>query len=129
MTLVFVYRADSGLFNTLTDMAHKLFSPATYPCRLCAITYGVTGMREAWRQFINSLGHPCRFLHRDQFMAEYGIDTPPLPAIFQEEGGRLLPWIQADEIEACHDIEGLKTLILKRSSEGGLPPEKCTLIP
>jgi len=27
--LVFVYNADSGMFNTLTDIAHKVFSPKT----------------------------------------------------------------------------------------------------
>ncbi len=27
--LLFVYNADSGLFNTLGDIGHKLFSPNT----------------------------------------------------------------------------------------------------
>lgn len=26
-TLIFVYNADSGLFNTVTDIAHKVLSP------------------------------------------------------------------------------------------------------
>ncbi len=29
-SIVFVYNADSGLFNALPDIAHKTFSPATY---------------------------------------------------------------------------------------------------
>ncbi len=29
VTLLFVYNADSGFFNTLADTGHKLFSPTT----------------------------------------------------------------------------------------------------
>ena len=29
-TLLFVYNADSGLFNTMADIGHKLLSPETY---------------------------------------------------------------------------------------------------
>ncbi len=47
--LVFVYNADSGLFNTVTGMAHKIFSPGTYECNLCALTYSTFGMREGRR--------------------------------------------------------------------------------
>jgi hypothetical protein len=38
ISLVFVYNADSGVFNTLSDIAHKIFSPETYACNLCALT-------------------------------------------------------------------------------------------
>ena len=48
-TLIFVYNADSGLFNTLTDIAHKTFAPETYSCNLCAITFGTFGMRTEWK--------------------------------------------------------------------------------
>jgi len=34
-TLIFVYYGESGLFNTLTHVAHKISSPQTYPCNLC----------------------------------------------------------------------------------------------
>ena len=46
-SLLFVYNADSGFFNTLADIGHKLFSPATYPCQLCAIT-GVLAEGGSW---------------------------------------------------------------------------------
>ena len=79
-SLLFVYNADSGFFNTLADIGHKLFSPATYPCQLCAITHGVLAERGAWRDFIGALDLPCEFLHRDQFQARFpGNGTPPQP--------------------------------------------------
>jgi hypothetical protein len=39
-SLLFVYNADSGVFNLVTDIAHKIFSPQTYACQLCCITHG-----------------------------------------------------------------------------------------
>ncbi len=47
--LVFVYNANSGLLNALLDMGHKVVSPRTYPCSLCALTYGSLGLRDAPR--------------------------------------------------------------------------------
>ena len=43
-SLILVYNADSGFFNALADSAHKLLSPSTYDCRLCALTYGAIQM-------------------------------------------------------------------------------------
>ncbi|MBC7930780.1 MAG: hypothetical protein H7Z38_09495, partial [Rubrivivax sp.] len=56
--LVFVYNADSGLFNALTDIAHKAFSPATYQCNLCALTHSTFGMRKGWKRFLETLDTP-----------------------------------------------------------------------
>ncbi len=78
MKLLFVYNADSGLFNLLADAAHRVVHPSTYPCRLCAVTYSFTGMRSEWRDFIQSLDHPVEFLHRDELTTHYGIADVPL---------------------------------------------------
>ena len=56
--LVFVYNADSGLFNAVSDAAHKIFSPRTYQCNLCALTHSAIGMRREWKQFLDSLDVP-----------------------------------------------------------------------
>ena len=55
-SLLFVYNADSGFFNTLADIGHKLFSPATYPCQLCAITHGVLAERGAGGRAVPAAG-------------------------------------------------------------------------
>jgi hypothetical protein len=52
---LFVYNADSGLFNLMSDIAHKVFAPATYPCNLCAFTHSPLGMRREWKSFLDSL--------------------------------------------------------------------------
>lgn len=112
MKLIFVYNADSGLFNTLTDIAHKLLAPDTYQCQLCAITHSAFHEREEWRSYIESLGVECEFLHRDEFQRSYGEnETTALPAVFLENHGKLQPYVGAREINAAETIDGLKSLL------------------
>jgi hypothetical protein len=112
--LVFTYNADSGLFNTLTDMAHKVFAPESYACNLCAITYGTFGMRDEWKEYLSTLNATFVFLHRDELSSGYGITGVDLPAIFLLVGGRPHPWITAEEINACDTMADLKQLISGR---------------
>jgi len=87
--LVFVYNADSGLFNSLADLAHKIFSPQTYQCNLCAITYSAAGMKKEWKDFLDQLDVPMEFLHRDELKASHGMEGVCLPAIFKKVGNGL----------------------------------------
>jgi hypothetical protein len=112
-SLVFVYNAGSGLFNTLSDMSHKIFSPETYQCRLCALTHSTFGMRKSWKQFLETLGGSFEFLHADELKAQYGISNVPLPAIFVKEGGSLKPHVDAAEINECRTLDELKRLVKK----------------
>ena len=71
MELIFVYNADSGVLNLLKDAAHKMLWPETYPCSLCALTYGAMSEKRRWRDFRQSDGRNKRFLHKDEFEAEF----------------------------------------------------------
>ncbi len=113
-TLIFVYNANSGLFNTLTDMAHKIFAPATYACNLCALTHSNFGMRKEWKQFIEGLGRAVEFLHADELKQRYGLEGVPLPAILWKEGEHLREWIGAAAINACRTVSELEQLILRK---------------
>lgn len=113
-TLVFVYNADSGIFTGLLDWAHKILSPQTYACNLCAITYDNLGMRREWRDFLKRLPVPVEFLHRDELRARYGIADADLPAVYRRQGDRLERWISAAEINACRSLEALQELISSR---------------
>ena len=99
-TLVFVYNADSGLFNTLTDVAHKIFSAPTYQCNLCAITHSNFGMRQEWKDFLKTLKIPFEFLHADELKAKYKIADAKLPAIFKKQNESLEVLIDSDEINS-----------------------------
>lgn len=112
-TLLFVYNADSGLFNTATDIAHKIFSPETYQCDLCALTYGYFEIRSEWKEFIEGLAVNSEFLHRDQIANYPEIDPSRLPAIYRRFDDAWLLCLGPGEIAACEDLGALKTRIVE----------------
>lgn len=112
--LLFVYNADSGLFNTLADIGHKIFSPATYGCALCTLTHGYFQERRQWRAFVDGLGCDCEFLHRDQFIERYPRDQTALPAVFLQRNGVLECCIDATTLKGCNDLEALQALVMRR---------------
>jgi hypothetical protein len=109
--LVFVYNADSGMFNTLTDIAHKVFSPQTYECNLCAISHSYLSERSEWKEFIESLGVECEFLHRDEFLKKYSFGKTDFPVIFELINDELKMRLSADKINSCKSMDDLKKAI------------------
>ncbi len=107
MNILFVYNADAGVFNAISDSIHKVMSPDTYECQLCKITYGMTSMQKEWRQFLDGLVAKKTFLHRNEFQKQYPDIPSNLPAIFTEEAGQLYPFLNADEINQCEDLDAL----------------------
>ena len=110
-TLIFVYNADSGLMNTLLDIGHKIVSPQTYACHLCALTHSTFSMRDEWKRFVAELGVPIEFLHRDELAQRYGIKDIALPVVFRKTNGPLQQWISREEISACRSLDDLKRLV------------------
>ena len=109
--LVFVYNADSGMFNTLTDIAHKVFSPQTYECNLCAISHSYLSERSEWKEFIQNLGVECEFLHRDEFIKKYNTENTEFPVIFELVDKELVLRLSADKINSCKSMDDLKAAI------------------
>ena len=95
-------------------MAHKTFSPRTYQCNLCALTYSTFGMRTDWKQFLEALDLPLEFLHADQLRQQHKEADAPLPAVFMKRDGRLELLLDADSINACRTIADLKRLVTEK---------------
>jgi hypothetical protein len=111
-TLIFVYNANGGVFSALADAAHKLVSPATYPCSLCAITYGAVSMRGAWKAYLKRLGHEVRFYHRDDFARDWPGEAVPLPAILEvTPSGTLSTLIAKDDLDAVPSVAALIAML------------------
>lgn len=108
--LIFVYNAQSDLFSTVTDFAHKLLSPATYSCNLCTLTYGNFTVKQKWQSFIENLSIKAAFFHKDEFEKEYKIQSL-LPAVFISMDGIVKVVISKQEIESCKSLEELKELV------------------
>jgi len=114
-TLLFVYNADTGLFSVMTDYAHKILSPKTYPCNLCAITYGNMGMNKKWKEYIDNLTFPIEFLHRDEFLKRYDLKDTQLPAAFIKKGENIDVLIDHTEINECTSAEELMGLVTRKT--------------
>ena len=112
--LIFVYNADSGLFNTVTDIAHKIISPNTYSCQLCSLTHSYFAVKKDWTDFLAGIDAKLEFLHRDELQEKYGVKDIALPVILIQQDKRLETWLSHQEINACPDIETLKDLITDR---------------
>ncbi len=108
--LIFVYNADSGVFNLLSDAVHKILSPQTYACHLCAITHSNFGMRKEWKAFLETLQPPPSFLHADEFERRHNFEFA-LPAVFTEENGELTVKATAAQIKKCRSVGDLINLL------------------
>lgn len=113
--LIFIYNAESGLFNSVSDYLHKVMSPETYACSLCQITYGNLGMKKEWKDFLKSLPFKKTFLHKDE-LESIAMDAPKsLPAILlKREGKEVFELLSARELENLGKLKELMALISER---------------
>ena len=113
--LVIVYNANAGLLAGAMDSLHKLFAPATYPCKLCALTYGLVSMRGEWRVFLGGLDLEPVFHHRPDFRAAWPQAADwPLPLIAVETDGQLRELVGAADFSATPDLSALMALVRAR---------------
>jgi hypothetical protein len=119
MELILVYNAESGFFNIVKDGLHKIVSPSTYHCNLCALTYGTVKMKDEWKTFIDKLKIPTEFLHRDEFLRKlkshpHNIKDAKFPAVFLDKGGKISLLITHNEINECKTLNDLMNLITNK---------------
>ncbi len=101
--LIFIYNADGGIAQGIMDSVHKTLSPSTYPCSLCAITYGAFTMDRRWRAWLKALPVPSVFFHKD--------DSPyrsmALPVVLIERGGQVGTLVSAERLNALDNVDAL----------------------
>ena len=116
--LICVYNADTGLIQALMHAVHKAVRPETYPCSLCALTYGAVSMRGDWKSYWEALEAQVDFYHRDDFTEDFptlgtgGAREVALPVILISEAGeepRVA--ISNEELDAMADVEELMTRV------------------
>lgn len=106
--LIFVYNADSSFLAVANDFVRKLVAPNSQECNLCKITYGVTGKKEAWGDYLATLPMEKVFLHKNEFRGAYPNEArTELPAIFVENEDHLSLFMSAEEINKTRDISEL----------------------
>ncbi len=112
--LLMIYNADAGLVNGAMDLLHKMLRPETYACRLCGVTYGLTGMKRAWARTVAALPYPVEFLHRDEWALTVQDRDIALPAIVLERDGALDMLVSAEDFDSIETLTALQALLSAR---------------
>ena len=97
-----------------TDAVWKVVRPkATYPCSLCALTYGWVSMHGRWRRFLAASSRRTRCSTTAMILPRPFPGSPlPLPAILLATGDappQVL--VSAGELDALHDLSALIALL------------------
>ena len=119
--LVFVWNADGGWQHAVIDSLHKVIRPKTYSCKLCQLTYGITGPKARWTNFLETLDRPVEFYHRDEFQGTPLAKQFPgleLPAVLTCTSEKWRIFLSRDEILKMKDLQALLSTLKKRSSTG-----------
>lgn len=111
MRLIFVYNAKSGLGNAILDSVHKVLSPSTYPCQLCAVTHGLARMRREWKAYVERLreSFEVTFLHLDELPQT--LPKADYPCVFLHNGTDYEIILTALELQQCRTSSHLIDLI------------------
>lgn len=112
--LIFVYNADSGWHNSVMDSLHKVVSPKTYACSLCAITFGVFLENEIWKNFREKSAIEMEFLHKDEFVKKnnaYNLPSIEYPLILKRTKAEVQSFITAEEIYGLKEAQDLINVI------------------
>jgi hypothetical protein len=114
MKLLFVYNANAGLAAGMMDSLHKLVSPRTYACDLCAITYGLTRMNPEWKAWLKAQAFEAVFYHRPDFRAAYPGVAVALPVILVDRAAQIETLVSADDFKTTSSVDELIALIEAR---------------
>ncbi len=117
--LIFIYNADSGFRNMVMDSAHKIFSPSTYECKLCDITYGTFTENGVWKKFRKESDLQMEFLHKNEFEERYKSKFRhkfTFPIILVEVLDALEVLIKTGELNAMENASELIDLIKSRAN-------------
>ncbi|WP_405383758.1 GTPase [Maribacter sp. LLG6340-A2] len=111
--ILFIYNANSDTGSKILDFAHKIVSPATYDCNLCALTYGSFTENKQWKGFRENLlakGYELKFLHKDEFQKSYKSKFGhafTYPIILVETAHDLEVLVTTERLNAFEDVEEL----------------------
>ena len=123
LELIFIYNAKSGVVNELIDFAHKIVSPETYDCNLCAISYGAFSMKKKWSTYIETLPFKSTFTYKDKF-SKNGYSDIKFPSVFIRSNEKLDEIISATEINEINNLDQLIGLLNQKLYQQGIDMKK-----
>lgn len=105
--ILFVYNAKSGKLNALIDAGHKLLSPGTYPCDLCALTYSTFSENKKWKAFRTSVQLDMEFHHSDEFEALFPQHNFKYPVVIHQYDSSLKTLLSKEELKKIKTVDEL----------------------
>ena len=105
--LIFVYNANSGVINSLLHAGHKLISPSTYNCNLCALTHNTFTEDPKWKHFKETSNINMTFYHLDEFEAQFPENRFNYPVVLKTYKGELQIVMSAHEINEIKSVDAL----------------------
>lgn len=108
--LIFIYNANSGKLNSILDSAHKILSPHTYNCNLCALTFDTFSENRQWKKFRETSGMEMDFLHLDEFKKSYASKFGykfTFPIVLIENNNELEVFITTERVNELKTVEEL----------------------
>lgn len=111
ITLLFIYNAKSGKLNALFHSGHKLLSPSTYQCNLCALTYDIFRENKIWKQFRKTSDVDLKFLHIDEFEDEFPNAKQNYPVILIDDKTSVQSFLNKNELNSIESVDSLIMLI------------------
>jgi hypothetical protein len=107
MEIILTYNAKSGLKNAILDSLHKIFSPSTYPCNLCTLTYGNFSENPNWKNFRTQSKLQMSFYHIDEFEAKFGKLNYRYPVALLHQNKTFDTLISPEEFKQFKNTEEL----------------------
>lgn len=120
-TLHFIYNVDATPVALVKDFVHRLVDPATYPCRLCDLTYGRFVKKPGWQLFLWSLPVKSAFYTRTGFLRKFpGSIHREFPAVLAEKhSGQFTVFISSNELASIPSLEALESEVRSRLEAHG----------
>jgi hypothetical protein len=113
--LLFIYNAKSGAINNILDIGHKLISPETYSCHLCALTHNTFSENKVWKNFREQSHINMAFFHIDEFENEYPDKKFAYPVILLKDKNGLTELVSSTEINTIENFSDLIKVLIERS--------------
>ncbi len=116
--LIFIYNAETGFRNQIWDGAHKILSPSTYTCNLCALTHGAFSEKSSWKMFRGTSGMEMEFMHKNEFQKMYASKFGhkyEFPIILLAQNNELEVLIGTKELNSIENSEELIKMVIGRA--------------
>lgn len=114
--ILFVYNAKSSFLNKYVDTFHKIISPETYACNLCALTHNDFSEKKIWSSFRKKHQEEFVFMYKNQFEKKYPDFKPKFdfPFVVKIENNDFMILISNSELNTIKSSESLIEILKER---------------